>query len=113
MDEYLIYTTAGETIAPNSDVDINNCQILGRSFGRTLSEAIDSLFNENFWISEAGYAKCDCIGVQVMSQSIKDDIIDVAEYLQQDEVKHFTENYHPNSNIFLAIDRLKNISKNK
>lgn len=71
MKKYLIYTTEGETIAPNDDISVDNCQVLGYSEGIDLSNAIDNLFKSNPLLTKAGFKKCNCIGVQIMFQSIK------------------------------------------
>lgn len=40
MNEYIIYTTEGHTIAPNENVEVENCQVLGCATG------IDSVSEE-------------------------------------------------------------------
>lgn len=55
MNEYIFYTTEGYTIAPNENVEINNCQVLGRAFGHNANEALKNLQKENPWILEAGF----------------------------------------------------------
>ena len=43
MKQYIIYTTEGYTIAPNENVEIENCQVLGEASGNTPDEAKDNL----------------------------------------------------------------------
>lgn len=69
MNEYLIYTSEGETIAPNSSINVENCQILGRAIGVSLKNAIDNLFDEHPWIEISGFDKIKCLGVQILSNS--------------------------------------------
>ena len=61
MNEYIIYTTEGHTIAPNEDVEVENCQMLGLAKGKDKVEAKDNLLKENPWIIEAGFAPADFI----------------------------------------------------
>lgn len=61
MSEYIIYTTQGYTIAPNEDVELENCQVLGRAFGNNPNEAKDNLIKENPWIVKAGFDESEFI----------------------------------------------------
>ena len=36
MNEYIIYTAEGYTIAPNENVEVENCQMLGCTYGNSL-----------------------------------------------------------------------------
>lgn len=67
MNEYLIYTTEGTTIAPNEEIPVDNCQVLGRSKGEDFVQALDNLFNDNRWVEEAGFDKAKCLGVQIIN----------------------------------------------
>ena len=40
MNEYIIYTTEGYTEAPNENVEIENCQVLGRVSGDNQENAL-------------------------------------------------------------------------
>jgi hypothetical protein len=55
MGEYIIYTPEGETVAPNIDCPVENCQVLGCASGNSSEEAIATLLNENPWIIDAGF----------------------------------------------------------
>ena len=67
MAEYIIYTTEGCTIAPNEDVEVENCQVLGRAYGNNSEEAKDNLLKDNPWITEAGFDKTEFIVEQLMT----------------------------------------------
>lgn len=56
MKKYIIYTTEGYTIAPNENVEVENCQMLGEACGNNPEEARANLLRENPWIIEAGFA---------------------------------------------------------
>ncbi len=55
MNEYIFYTTEGQTYAPNDSIEVENCQVLGTANGSNESEAQENLLNENPWITEAGF----------------------------------------------------------
>ena len=55
MNEYIIYTTEGYTIAPNENVEVENCQVLGIAKGKDKAEAKGNLLRYNPWIIEAGF----------------------------------------------------------
>lgn len=56
MNEYIIFTTEGHTIAPSENYEVENCQLLGEAFGDNPEEAKETLLKENPWIIEAGFA---------------------------------------------------------
>ena len=43
MTEYIFYTTEGFTQAPDGE-DIENCQLLGRAYGKDKHDALSNLF---------------------------------------------------------------------
>jgi hypothetical protein len=56
MKKYIILTNEGETIAPNSNYEVNNLQVLGIVENvENENEAIISLLKENSWIIDAEY----------------------------------------------------------
>ena len=61
MNEYIIYTTEGYTIAPNEDVEVENCQVLGIAKGKDKQDATEHLLKENPWIVEAGFDPAEFI----------------------------------------------------
>lgn len=66
MNEYIIYTTEGHTIAPNEYVKVENCQVLGSAKGSNKNEAVDNLLTLNPWITEAGFSRSEFIVRQLM-----------------------------------------------
>lgn len=66
MNEYIIYTTEGYTIAPNESVKVENCQILGFANGSNIDEAKKNLLNNNPWIAKAGFNEAEFIFKQVI-----------------------------------------------
>ena len=67
MNEYIIYTTEGRTIAPNENFEVNNCQVLGRAYGSTPNEAQNNLLKNNPWIVEAGFKTSEFIVSQLIT----------------------------------------------
>lgn len=55
MNEYIFYTPEGYTIAPNGNVEVENCQMLGTAKGKDEREARYNLLKESPWIIEAGF----------------------------------------------------------
>ena len=55
MNEYIIYTLEGYTIAPNESIEVENCQVLGFANGSNMDEAVKNLLKDNPWITKAGY----------------------------------------------------------
>jgi hypothetical protein len=56
MKKYIILTKEGQTIAPNSDYEVENLQVLGIVENvLNESEAIIKLLKENTWIIDAEY----------------------------------------------------------
>ena len=68
MNEYLFYTTEGHTDAPNLNVPIENCQILGRVKANDTESAYKILFEENPWITKAKFNPCHIIGEQILTK---------------------------------------------
>lgn len=56
MKKYIILTPEGQSIAPKSDVEVNNLQVLGVVENvKSENEAIVKLLKENTWIIDAEY----------------------------------------------------------
>lgn len=106
MKDFIIYTTQGTTNAPNLDVDIDNCQVLGIVKATTGSDAINKLF-KNEWIQNAEFTKDKVVVKQLFSSSIKEDIMKVIDYLWNLEFKHCQENDFPSNHIFRTLQRIK------
>ncbi len=66
MNEYIFYTTAGYTLAPDGETKVENCQVLGFAKGRNAAEAKARLLTEQPWISELGYADAPIFSRQVV-----------------------------------------------
>lgn len=56
MNEYIFYTTEGQTIAPKEEYEVENCQMLGIVSGKDAHEAKENLLKNNPWIGEAGFS---------------------------------------------------------
>lgn len=106
MSEYIFYTTEGSTQDPNGD-DVENCQILGKVFGRNEEEAKCNLIKENPWIEEAGFDTTDLIAKQLLTEEQKADIKAVVDYLWKNEYEHFQEEDYPKNHIYIILKRLK------
>ena len=68
MTEYIFYTTEGFTQAPDGN-DIENCQLLGRAYGKDKHDALSNLLKENPWITERGFEPCETICKELVSTS--------------------------------------------
>ena len=68
MTEYIFYTTEGFTQAPDGN-DIENCQLLGRAYGKDKHDALSNLLKENPWIKESGFEPCEIICKELVSTS--------------------------------------------
>lgn len=66
MNEYVFYTTEGETIPPNAYVTVNNCQILGFAKGVDKQCALKTLLIDNKWIEDCGYNTDEIKCVQIV-----------------------------------------------
>lgn len=106
MSEYIFYTTEGFTQGPNGN-DVENCQVLGRVFGRNEDEARCNLLKENPWVEEVGFDTTAVIVKQLLTEEQKADIKAVVDYLWKDEHKHFQEWHYPKNHIYRTLKRLK------
>ena len=68
MTEYIFYTTEGFTQAPDGN-DIENCQLLGRAYGKDKHDALSNLLKENPWIKERDFEPCETICKELVSTS--------------------------------------------
>lgn len=91
MNEYVFYTLEGGTEAPNPKWEGGNCQYIGRATGDNQSQAVDRLLAENPWIKDAGFNPRKFMVEQVVTDSQRQDIATVVEYLWDDEKRHFEE----------------------
>ncbi|MBR1551777.1 MAG: hypothetical protein IJ632_05590 [Muribaculaceae bacterium] len=67
MNEYIIYTNEGYSIAPNEGVEVENCQVLGCAYGSNPVEAQENLLKDNHWITEAGFHRSEFIVKQLFT----------------------------------------------
>lgn len=111
MNEYIFYTTEGETFAPNEEVAVENCQMLGRIEAKNVHQAQEKLFKENQWISEAGFDASEILVQQIITKAQKDDIKKLVDYLWKDEEKHYEETAAEERarHIFTILRRLKQL----
>ena len=109
MNEYIIYTTEGQTKAPNDNYEVENCQVLGRVLGLNTDEALSNLFRENEWIVDAGFKPEKFLIKQVLTDEQHNDIKSLLDYLWEDKKQHFKEDVGNSCNIFNIINRLKNL----
>lgn len=84
MNEYLFFTSEGQTVAPNGDAEIENCQILGRAKGKNALEARENLLADNEWISEAHFNPAKFWSVQVLTEAQRADIQALAKWVLHD-----------------------------
>ncbi len=109
MNEYIIYTTEGHTIAPNESIEVENNQVLGRAHGNNPQEAKDNLLKENPWIRDAGFNRSEFIVEQLLSKEERVAIKEVLDYLWDDEERHYEESGKPDNHIFPVLKLLKQI----
>ena len=67
MNEYIIYTAEGYTIAPNENIEVENCQVLGCTYGNNAEDAQDNLLRENHQIAEAGFNRSEFVVKQLQT----------------------------------------------
>ena len=91
MNEYIFYTTEGRAEAPNPDADVDNCQFLGRATGKDSARAKERLLKDNPWIEESGFDPGEILCEQIITDSQRQDIATVVEYLWKDEKRHYEE----------------------
>lgn len=108
MNEYIFYTTEGYTFPPREDKRIENCQLLGRSYGMNVKDARESLIQNCPWIRECGFNIHDAITKQLLTEENKQDINTVVQYLFDNEYRHFKELDEPDDHIYHTLMRLKN-----
>ena len=109
MNEYIFYTTEGETIAPNEDVAVENCQVLGRIEAKNAQQAKEKLLQENTWVNEAGFDTSEILVQQIMTTAQKEDIKKVVDYLWNAEEEHSeeTESSGRNAHMLNVLKRLR------
>lgn len=109
MNEYIFYTTEGNTEAPNADYEIDNCQMLGRSQGNTVQEAQTNLLHDNLWIIEAGFDTHKFIAKQLLNKEQRKDIRTVVDFVCKNKKHIFKEYEDINSQVSISLARLKEL----
>ena len=105
MKTYIFYTPEGYTGSPNGE-NIENMQILGFAAGQNVSQALESLLNENDWIKENGFHKSSILAKQLLDNELRLNIQKTVDYLWIDEKRHFEEDKCDN-HIFSTLIELK------
>lgn len=82
MNEYLFFTTEGNTTAPNADIEVENCQLLGRIRATSIEMARGKLLEENSWIEKAGFTLGEFIQEQIITKEQLSDIKQIVNYLE-------------------------------
>ena len=109
MKEYIFYTTEGFTDAPNGNIEVENCQVLGMVRGCNESEALENLLNENPWINEAGFNPTKFLVRQILTSDQRNDIKVLVDYLWAYEERRFEESEDKNNYIFNILKRLNGL----
>lgn len=109
MNEYIFYTLEGYTFPPREDKEVENCQLLGRAYGKNLKEARKHLVQNCPWIKECGFNIYDAISKQLLTDENKQDIKTVIQYLFEEEYRHFQELDEPDDHIYHTLLRLKEL----
>ena len=108
MNEYLFFTLEGTTIAPNADIEVENCQLLGRVRASCVDEARIILLEENPWIEEAGFSTGDLIQEQITTEEQLSSIQEIIKLLQEIILKSSEIGIINTTNI---LNRLKSLNE--
>lgn len=65
MKRFIIYTTEGYTEDP-AFKQVENCQVLGEIDAQNETEAIDTLFQRESWITEHNFSKHAAIAREIV-----------------------------------------------
>ncbi len=109
MNEYIFYTVEGYTYPPREDKAAENCQVLGRAFGKNKKEARTQLEKKSPWIKDLGFDINKAICKQVLSEGNKRDIEMLLEYLMEEEYNHYQESEEQENHIYKVLLRLKDM----
>ena len=91
MNEYIFYTTEGYTTVPNENIEVDNCQVIGRAIGENQEKALSTLILDNPWIIEAGFDTSKFITKQILTRKQREDILLLLNNLRMIE-HNFNEN---------------------
>ena len=81
MNEFLFFTPEGNTTAPNANVEVENCQLLGRIRASSADEARKQLLIENPWIDKAGFTVGEFVQEQIITEEQLSCIRVIVDYL--------------------------------
>ena len=106
MNEYIFYTTEGDTNAPNDTFEVENCQVLGIASGTNQENALKNLLAENPWIDKAGFDAAKFIVKQLLTEEQRADTLALIDYLEAGE---FTFRENRQAEIHAIGKRLRHI----
>ena len=109
MNEYIFYTTEGYTHPPIEGKYVENCQILGRAFGRNEKEARTQLKIKSPWIKDCGFDINKAICKQLLTEESKKDINMILDCLMEHELTDYEEPKESNDHIYKVLLRLKDM----
>lgn len=109
MNEYIFYTAEGYTITPNEDYDVENCQVIGRTFGKTSDEAMKNLLKENKWIENSGFNQKEFYIKQILTEEQRNDIKLLIDYLLNEKEINLEKKDERKNHILKLISRLEQI----
>lgn len=92
-NQYIFITTEGETVAPNIEYSVDNCQVLGIVDADSEENAIQKLVQDNPWIELSGFNAFQSRCLQVLTGDIRNDIHLIVDYLWRDEERHYEEQF--------------------
>lgn len=111
MVEFIVCTTEGTTFGPNEDFNVENCQVLGVAKGRSEHHAIEQVFQQNEWITKAGFNIEKAFARALLTKETCEDIGEIVEYLWHDECRDYMECEFEKDHIFCVVGRLLNAIK--
>ena len=107
MNEYIFYTAEGETIPPLRDKEVDNCQLLGRTYGVNANAAEASLIEENPWIREAGFDIQKAFREQLFTTQQREDLKALLLYIHKKDQENSPLNLNNDKAIKETMRRLK------
>jgi len=109
MKEYIFYTIEGFTYPPIEDKGVENCQVLGRVFGKNVQDARNQLEKESPWIKDCGFEIEEAISAQLLTEENKKDIRIVIDYLMANGLQHYKESKEPENHIYNVLLHIKDM----
>lgn len=83
-NQYLFISSEGETIAPNSDYPVENCQVLGIVSSENKMSALTRLVSENTWLESSGFEITQSRCIQILTENLRKDILFIADYFLEE-----------------------------